>query len=269
MARERQGNRLSRYERLSAEGALLRRQQVLVLGAPTLFLAVAAYALADSPANGLMSVVLALVLTPLGLHGLLLLASLRYRVAWQRWSQIRAELARLQQALADRFDAFRVRASGESFKKAYGLAGRDIRSLEEALAVGMHRERREVFVTAFMRSGIVVRVTASIGSSYRCRPADDPGKWGDHVDRLRCDEIRQYHNHPVHEGSTRPSAGDIRTSRQFEKLLGPHAPKLRSFIICWNHVGEWRVVEYDARGEHWMHHAFDIARSTDNPRGQA
>ena len=89
-----------------------------MLGAPILCLAVAAYALADSPANGLMSVVLALVLTPLGLHGLLLLASLRYRVAWQRSLQIRAESARLQQALAERFDAFRVRAGSESFKKA-------------------------------------------------------------------------------------------------------------------------------------------------------
>ncbi|MEX0385993.1 hypothetical protein [Spiribacter onubensis] len=239
---------------------MLRRQQVLLLGAPTLLFAVAAYALSESPANGLMSASLALVLTPVSLHALLLLGSVKYRVAWRRSCQVRAERIRLQQALADRFDAFRVRARGESFKKAYGLAGRDMRSLEEALAVGMYRERREVFVTAFMRSGVVVRVTASIGSSYRCRPADDPAKWRDHVDRLRCDEVRQYHNHPVHEGSTTPSDGDIRSSRQFERLLGPHASKLRSFIICWNRVGEWRVIEYNARNEHWMHYEFDIAR---------
>lgn len=239
---------------------MLRRQQVLLLGASTFLFAVAAYALSESPANGLMSASLALVLTPVSLHALLLLGSVKYRVAWRRSCQVRAERVRLQQALADRFNAFRVRARGESFKKAYGLVGRDVRSLEEALAVGMHRERREVFVTAFMRSGVVVRVTASIGSLYRCRPADDPAKWRDHVDRLRCDEIRQYHNHPVFEGSTTPSAGDIRTSRQFEKLLGAHASKLRSFIICWNRVGEWRVIEYDARGGHWMHDAFDIAR---------
>ena len=251
---------MSQYERLITEGAALRRQQVLLLGAPTFLFAVAAYALSKSPADGLLSAALALMLTPVSVNGLLLLGSVRYRAAWRRSCQVRAERARLRQALAERLNAFRVRARGESFKKAYGLAGRDIRSLEEALAVGMHRERREVFVTAFMRSGVVVRVTASIGSSYRCRPADDPAKWRDHIDRLRCDEVRQYHNHPVYEGSTTPSAGDIRTSRQFEKLLGAHASKLRSFIICWNRVGEWRVIEYDARGGHWMHDAFDIAR---------
>ena len=53
-----------------------------------------------------------------------------------------------------------------------------------------HRERREVFVTAFMRAGVAVRVTASIGSPYKCAAADNPARWAQHVDRLGCDQIR-------------------------------------------------------------------------------
>lgn len=253
---------LSLYERLGAEGSKLRGQQAFVLAGPTALMVAVAYGLANSASERLLYVALALPLAPAIAHGVFLVVSRRYRAACQRSSVVRTELVRLEQALAARFDAFRMRRKGESFKKAYGLAGRDVTSLEEALAVGMYRERREVFVTAFMRSGVVVRVTASIGSLYRCRPADDPAKWRDHIVRLGCDEIRQYHNHPVHSGDTAPSAGDVRSSQQLGKLLGPHAPVLRSFIICWNQPGEWRIIEYDSRGRHWSYFRFDIARST-------
>jgi hypothetical protein len=233
-----------------------------VLAGPTALTVAVAYGLGDSASQRLLYVALALPLTPVIAHGVFLAVSRRYRATCQRAAVVRTQLARLDQALAARFDAFRLRRKGESFKKAYALAGRDVTSLEEALAVGMYRERREVFVTAFMRSGVAVRVTASIGSLYRCRPADDPAKWCDHIVRLGCDEIRQYHNHPVHNGETAPSAADVRSSQQLGKLLGPHASVLRSFIICWNPPGEWRIIEYDARGNDWSHFRFDIARST-------
>lgn len=82
------------------------------------------------------------------------------------------------------FDNYRERIKGEAFKRAYALVGKSTAQLEEALAVGMYREHREVFVTAFMRLGVAVRVTASIGSPYRCAAADNPARWAEHVDRL-------------------------------------------------------------------------------------
>lgn len=252
---------MSVYERLSAEAQSLRRQQTRLLAAVTLPVVVAAYGLADRAAPGLLYASLAMLITPAIAHGLLRRVSRRYQAACQRASVVRARVKRLERALAARFDAFRPRRRGESFKKAYGLAGRDVASLEEALAVGMHREGREVFVTAFMRAGVVVRATASIGSLYRCRPGDDPAKWRVHIERLGCDEVRQYHNHPVHTGETAPSAGDLKSSRQLRQLLGRHAPLLRSFIVVWNRHGEWRVIEYDDRGGYWRHFAFDIARA--------
>src|SRR5262249_7059992 len=182
-----------------------------------------------------------------------------YREWTTRSKQIAQEIARLRARVALIFDAYRARSKGEAFKKAYSLVGKSVPHLEEALAVGMYRERREVFVTAFMRAGVAVRVTAAIGSPYRCAAADNPARWAAHVDRLRCDEIRQYHNHPVHNGVTRPSRTDFRTSGLLRHLLGNHAPKLKSFIICWNGLREWKVFEHDDDRRHWLSYEFDAA----------
>lgn len=157
------------------------------------------------------------------------------------------------------FDNYRERIKGEAFKRAYALVGKSTAQLEEALAVGMYREHREVFVTAFMRLGVAVRVTASIGSPYRCAAADNPARWAEHVDRLGCDEIRQYHNHPTHNGTTRPSPTDFRTSGSLRRLLGPHGPKLKSLIICWNTLREWRIFEHDDDRKDWLCCEFDAA----------
>ena len=182
---------------------------------------------------------------------------------YRQWSdkeiQIKAEIAKLRQRIAAIFDKYRERAKGEQFKAAYDLAGKAVPELEESLSIGMFRERSEVFVTAFMRVGVAVRVTASIGSPYRCSAADDPRRWVQHVERLKCDEIRQYHNHPVHNGKTQPSSTDFRTSRSLKALLGSHAPKLRSLIICWNGIQEWKVIEYDDEQKYWLSFEFDAA----------
>ncbi len=170
-----------------------------------------------------------------------------------------AEIATLRARVSAIFDKYRERGKGEHFKKAYDLAGKSLRDLEEALSVGMHRERREVFVTVFMRMGVAIRVTASIGSPYRCSPADNPSRWKDYVDRLACDEIRQYHNHPVHNGKTRPSTMDCKTSQSLKSLLGRHGPKLRSLIIFWNDMREWKIFEYDDKGQFWVDFEFDAS----------
>jgi hypothetical protein len=182
-----------------------------------------------------------------------------YRKWVTRSEEIAQEIGRLRARVATIFDGYRERAKGEAFKKAYGLVGRSVPELEEALAVGMYRERREVFVTAFMRAGVAVRVTASIGSPYKCAAGDNPTRWAEHVDRLACDEIRQYHNHPVHNGTTQPSPTDFRTSGSLRHLLGNHGAKLKSLIICWNRLREWKVFEHDDDRRQWLSHEFDAA----------
>lgn len=182
---------------------------------------------------------------------------------YRHWSdrkiQIKAEIEKLRQRIATIFDKYREREKGERFKAAYDLEGKTVYELEESLSVGMFREHREVFVTAFMKAGRTVRVTASIGSPYRCKAADDPAQWMHHVERLKCDEIRQYHNHPVHNGRTEPSPIDFRTSRSLKSLLRPYGPKLRSLIICWNGIREWKVIEYDDEQKYWLCFEFDAA----------
>jgi hypothetical protein len=199
----------------------------------------------------------ALMVLPLILHWLWRLTVPGYRIWSNRSTVIRAEIAGLKKRITVVFDKYRVRQKGQQFKQVYSLAGRPVRDLEEALSVGMFRERHEVFVTAFMRDGVAVRVTASIGTPFRCRAADNPARWKDHVARLGCDEIRQYHNHPEHNGSTVPSKTDIRSSGAIRRLLGPHGSKLRSLIICWNDLREWKIFEYDEAGRHSLHFEFD------------
>ena len=250
---------MSKYEALHSElGPLLTRQLVAVM-APASLSAIAIIAMADSLRFGLTAALANLVLLPLLLHLLWRYISPSYRAWATRSAQIRAELRALQKHIAEIFASYRMRQKGEHFKKAYDLAGRPVRELEEALSVGMYREQREVFVTAFMRQGIAVRVTASVGSPMRCSAADNPARWSGHIERLDCDEVRQYHNHPAHNGSTAPSRTDVKTSRLLRNTLGPHGSRLRSLIICWNSAREWKVFEHDDTGRYWLHYEFDAA----------
>lgn len=250
---------MSRYEALHKElGPLTRRQHVAIM-LPTV---IAAATIGFSAANyrsGLALALAALLLLPLPLHFLWRHFFSAYRNGSERRATVRRELRGLDRRISAIFAGYRERQQREHFKKAYELTGRPVRELEEALSVGMFRERREVFVTAFMRQGVAVRVTASIGSPMRCSAADNPARWKEHFERLGCDEIRQYHNHPVHDGHTSPSRTDVRTSKTLRKLLGPHGPKLRSLIICWNAAREWKVFEHDTTGKHWLHFEFDAA----------
>lgn len=175
----------------------------------------------------------------------------------RRLAEVGGHLGEARERIGLIFSGYRERGRGEAFKSAYALAGRPLHSLEEALAVGMFRERREVFVTAFMRDGVAVRVTAAIGTPWRCAAADDPGRWRDHAARLCCDEIRQYHNHPDHGGHTAPSRTDCRSAARIATLLGPDGPRLRSLIICWNGFREWKVFGYAADGRSWLESEFD------------
>lgn len=177
----------------------------------------------------------------------------------ERRSSLCSEMKDLREKILHLFLKYDARKRGETFKKAYSLQGRGLRELEEALAVGMFHEKREVFVAAFIRNAIAVRVTASIGSPYKCSAADNPGKWGYYMGKLRCTELRQYHNHPVHNGLSSPSLTDIRTAGKIESLLGAHSAKLRCLIIFWNPYQEWKVLEYGANGKYWISHEYDAS----------
>jgi len=253
---------LSRYDVIHKELTGLRVRQAASAIIPAVLLV--ALLVSDAVSGQPPVLFLAIILTALPVASFLFHHVWRvvfpaYRKWATRSAQIEQEIVRLRARVASIFDSYRQRSKGEAFKKAYALVGRSVAQLEEALAVGMHRERREVFVTAFMRSGVAVRVTASIGSPYRCAAADNPARWAEHVDRLGCDEIRQYHNHPAHNGATRPSPTDFRTSGSLRRLLGHHGAKLKSLIICWNALREWRVFEHDDDRRHWLCCEFDAA----------
>ena len=253
---------MSRFEVLHAELVQLRIRQVIAVMVPAVAVA-GAVVYATSPsrisATSFFTGLVALVVSPFLFHHAWRAIFDRYRQWSERSAHIVVEITALRRRIAAIFEKYRERRKGGRFKTAYDLAGRSLRDLEEALSVGMYRERREVFVTAFMRAGVAVRVTASIGSCYRCAAADNPTKWRDQVEHLRCDEIRQYHNHLVHNGKTRPSTTDIRTSQSIRSLLGPHSKKLRSLIICWNGMREWKIFEHDDQGQHWLCFEFDVA----------
>lgn len=250
---------MSRYETLRAELGRLRIRQAIAVLVPAAAATLLLIPATETGGVRLLAALGILIVLPLLLHRIWRFTFPTYRAWSDRSCHIRAEIGDLQKRIAAVFNKYRERQKGERFKQAYDLMGRSVRDLEEALSIGMFRERREVFVTAFMRGGVAVRVTASIGSPFRCSAADNPARWKEHVERLGCDEIRQYHNHPVHGGSTRPSPLDARTSGSLKTLLGPHGAKLRSLIICWNSLREWKVFEYDEAGRRSMHFEFDAA----------
>ena len=253
---------MSRFEVLQAELVQLRTRQAIALMVPAVGVAGAVVYATSPPYISVTSLfigLVALIGSPFLFHHAWRVIFDSYRKWVERSAHIVEEITTLRRRIAPIFERYRERRKGERFKAAYDLAGRPLRDLEEAVSVGMYRERREVFVTAFMRAGVAVRVTASIGSPYRCAAADNPATWRDRVERLRCDEIRQYHNHPVHNGKTRPSPTDVRTSRSLRSLLGPHSRKLRSLIICWNGMREWKIFEHDDQGQHWLCFEFDAA----------
>jgi hypothetical protein len=250
---------VSRYEALRTELRGLRVRQACSVMAPTAAAAVVVADAAETSGAKMLAVLVVLVVLPLVLHRLWRAVFPAYRTWSDQASQIAVEILHLRNRIDGIFERYRDRQKGEHFKKAYDLNGRSIRDLEEALSVGMYRERREVFVTAFIRAGVAVRVTASIGSPFRCSAADNPARWRDHLDRLGCDEIRQYHNHPIHNGRTGPSSVDVKTSGSLKSLLGTRGSQLRSLIICWNRLREWKVFEHDETGRTWLHFEFDAA----------
>jgi hypothetical protein len=166
---------VTRYELIREQLIDLRTKQLIPVMVPAGI--VAALFIAFVSSGAFLIALVAFFISVIGLHWAWQRLFAPYRDWAQRYSQIATEIQSLERCIAHIFDSYPQRRSGEQFKKAYGLNGRSVKDLEEALAVGMLRERREVFLTAFMRQGRAVRVTASIGSPFRCRASDDPMRW--------------------------------------------------------------------------------------------
>jgi hypothetical protein len=184
--------------------------------------------------------------------------SVRFTSLCSTLSQIQTEIARLRKAMQRLMAAHPTRRKHEQFKVTFKLRGRTISDLEKVLAIGMHKERKEVYVTAFIRDGVAVRVTAAIGSARSCRGADDKNLWREHIQRLRCDEIRHYHNHPDYSNRTTPSPTDFRHASYIEGLLTPSGVTVSSYVVYWNQIGEWRLLKYNGEGNHLVHSVFDV-----------
>jgi len=181
----------------------------------------------------------------------------KYKEKIDRIKWIDEKTIELRQQVDNIYSKYPSRKNGQQFKTAFSLVGKSLMKLEETLAAGMFKEGKEVFVTAFMKNNRALRVTATIGREGYCFNSDDLKKWSNHFNRLKCDEILQYHNHPVTNNSTKPSAVDCSTTRTIKNILGKNADKLKSLIIFWNQIAEWRVLEYDESGK------YEIVRSLD------
>jgi DNA repair protein RadC len=253
---------MSLYDELSVRLTEVSRIRFLYTSVPV-FLAIAMLAYifpwAHSSGSGVGVICMSILLGPALLRSLLEIFSQRYRRFSRTYSELKATTRGLSEQVQKIYDAHPPRRKGKQFKTAYALNGRDLADFERAMAIGMKFEAKEVFVTAFLRQGKVVRVTASIGSPFRCSAADNPRLWSGHYLRLGCDEIRQYHNHPDYRNHSEPSRQDRRSNAQLQGILEPSDIKLQSFVVYWNEIGEWRTLRYDSNQLTKLEFAYDAS----------
>jgi DNA repair protein RadC len=132
------------------------------------------------------------------------------------------------------------------FKKLYVLDHvQPINEFEEKMIKGMLSEKREIFVTAFVNNTHVLRVTATIGSKYRCNGSDNINLWGEKAVKIGATRIRQYHNHPDVFGRSFPSGTDKNTHRQLKPFIEQWGVKYQSLLIYRSWLGGVRIREYN------------------------
>ena len=143
------------------------------------------------------------------------------------------------------YSRFRIYDSGIPFHKQYQLVGLSLDEFETTIAAGMWFCGREVFVAAFIRDGVVVRVTTNVGELYSCWPDEDICDWISACKTIDCDYVRIYHNHPCFDGNTGPSTADKDFHWKSTSILNPKGIRVDSFIIYWNECSEWSLMQYD------------------------
>jgi len=185
--------------------------------------------------------------------------SKKYLDNWRVIKEIDSEIIDLRDGVEKIYSRYPKRSKGQQFKTAFQLKGKTLDNLEEALAVGLFKEQKKIFVTAFIKENKAVRVTATIGSANRCHNSDDIDKWPYYLEKMKCDEIRQYHNHPTTSNQTEPSGMDFFSSKKIvEKFQTKSA--FKSFIIYWNQIKEWRIMEYDHNKNFGVVKVFDVSK---------
>lgn len=131
------------------------------------------------------------------------------------------------------------------FKTQYKLNQvQPIGTFERRMVRGMFIEGREVFVTAFVNDTHVLRVTATIGSKYSCRPSDDVTLWGEKACEIGATKIRQYHNHPSVYGRARPSQTDRRTHASLKSCVTPWGVEFQSILVYKSRLGTVEMKEF-------------------------
>ncbi len=139
----------------------------------------------------------------------------------------------------------KARKRRQPFKKLYDLDKIQlIEEFERKMIRGMLKERKEIFVTAFCNDTHVLKVTASIGSKYSCRPSDNCYNWGEKAIKLGASQIRQYHNHPPGFGCSFPSKEDIENHKFFSSLVLPYGIKFHSFLVYPSILGKTKIKDY-------------------------
>ena len=192
-------------------------------------------------------------------HFILSVVSEKYSYLVTRLRELDRKRADIRKRIESLIAKYPCRNYGERFKTAFDLSGKDLRTFEQAIAMGMLKEAKEVWITAFLKKGKVVKVNATIGWGSGCKPSENVLRWIHHLERHEADEVRQYHNHPTRKNSTHPSPRDFASSNDLKHVLGRYSNMLRSFIVYWNAIGEWRIIEYDITGKWWLEFEFDAS----------
>ena len=187
------------------------------------------------------------------------LVSNTYKTSRFKIKSISNEIKGLRSRALALYESKAKRPKGRHFKSHYDLSGSNFVDFENALAVGMWHEQKEVWVTALCRDEKVMHVTATVGSKFRCRPSDTLSSWSKNARRLGCSEIRQYHNHPINTNFTRPSPEDIIGSQSCERILRESSINFKSYVVFWNKILEYKILQYRGDGTYEIVRYFDAS----------
>jgi DNA repair protein RadC len=133
---------------------------------------------------------------------------------------------------------------GIPFKTYFKLTERQsIEEFESRMTNGMFTENKEVFVTAFANEKKVLRVTASIGSKYKCGASDTPSNWLTIARKINANYIYQYHNHPDGLFNGSPSKQDRVTHVYLSSMFDGTEVAFHSYLVYRNMWNSVKIVE--------------------------
>jgi len=184
-----------------------------------------------------------------------------YRIRRKKEFELVDKIEKLKQKINETINSFKKREKGQQFKKAYNFIGYDICKFENNLAFAMLLEKKEVWVVALCKKNTVVKVLATIGSVHSCKPSADLKKIKEYAKNNDCDEIRHYHNHPIYKNRTEPSPPDIAFNKNYCDYLLEMKDIFKTFIIFWNAIYEYRILEYFDNGKSKIYYFFDISKN--------